>query len=223
MQNKVLIKEIFESQQGEGIYIGVNQLFIRFSKCNLNCAYCDTDFKTNLKEFTSDELIKEIEKYDNIHSISLTGAEPLMETDFLLELLPKITKKIYLETNGTLYRELKKIIRYIDIISMDIKLSSSSRCKDMFFEHEAFIDVSVKNQKEIFLKTVFDEKITDDEILKTTKLAEKYNLILVLQPKTDGEILKIKSEFINTTYKKFIKQYGNVRLIPQVHKFLNIR
>ena len=38
------IKEIFESLQGEALYIGQKQIFIRFSRCNLSCAYCDTDF-----------------------------------------------------------------------------------------------------------------------------------------------------------------------------------
>ena len=78
MSNKVLIKEIFESIQGEGPYIGVNQLFVRFSKCNLNCDYCDTDFQTNLKEYTETDFINEINKYNNIHSVSLTGGEPLL-------------------------------------------------------------------------------------------------------------------------------------------------
>ena len=38
------IKEIFTSIQGEGLYIGQKQIFVRFSRCNLSCAYCDTDF-----------------------------------------------------------------------------------------------------------------------------------------------------------------------------------
>ena len=65
MSNKVLIKEIFESIQGEGNYIGYNQLFIRFCKCNLHCKYCDTDFTSNLKEYSVDELLYEINKYEN--------------------------------------------------------------------------------------------------------------------------------------------------------------
>ena len=109
MQNKVLIKEIFQSIQGEGIYIGTNQLFIRFSRCNLNCGYCDTDFKSDLKEYTKDELVKIVNAYKNIHSISLTGGEPLIETDFLVEFLPLIKHKIYLETNGVLFEQLKKL------------------------------------------------------------------------------------------------------------------
>jgi len=47
------LSEIFSSIQGEGPYIGCKQIFIRFSDCNLDCDYCDTDF--NLKETASKE------------------------------------------------------------------------------------------------------------------------------------------------------------------------
>ncbi|MCD7740169.1 MAG: 7-carboxy-7-deazaguanine synthase QueE [Candidatus Gastranaerophilales bacterium] len=225
MQNKVFIKEIFESIQGEGPFIGINQLFIRFSKCNLNCKYCDTDFKTNLKLYSDKELLDEINKYPYVHSISLTGGEPLCETDFLLEFLPLINKnkKIYLETNGILYENLQKLINNIDIISMDIKLPSSCEMIDMFDIHRFFIEISVKHKKEIFLKTVFDEKITDDEIKKTILLAQKYDLLIILQPKTEDGTIRLSQDFIYNIYYKFIKNYRNVRLIPQVHKFLKIR
>ena len=223
MKNKVLIKEIFASIQGEGPYIGYEQLFIRFSNCNLNCKYCDTDFSSNLQEYSAIELYEEIKKYKNIHSISLTGGEPLLDIDFLQELLPTINKKVYLETNGTLYENLKKIITYIDIISMDIKLNSTSNNGNLFTTHEKFIQIAIENQKEIFAKVVFDENITEQEIKECTNLAQKYNIQIILQPKMDAEILNISSEKIYMIFNKFINIYGNVRLIPQVHKFLNVR
>lgn len=222
MQKKILIKEIFTSIQGEGPYIGFNQLFIRFSKCNLNCIYCDTDFKTNLKEYTADELKNIVNTADNIHSVSLTGGEPLMDVDFLEEFLPLVNKKIYLETNGTLFHNLEKVISFIDIISMDVKLDSVSSNGEIFDRHENFIKIAVQNKKEIFLKIVFDSNITDEEIEKSVKLAEKYKLLIVLQPKMDGMILNLSADEITRVFAKFTKKYENVRLIPQVHKFINV-
>lgn len=223
MDKSVFIKEIFESIQGEGPYIGYNQLFIRFSTCNLHCNYCDTDFKTSLKSYTAKELEKEIEQYKNIHSISLTGGEPLLSTDFLQEFLPLTNKQIYLETNGTLFNELEKIINYIDIISMDIKLPSTTGMPDLFKEHDNFIKIAKKHSKEIFAKVVFDTNITDDEINKVIKIAKENNILIILQPKMDGEILNLKTEFINEIFYRFVSKYQNIRLIPQVHKFLNVR
>jgi len=223
MNDTVDIKEIFESIQGEGPYIGVNQLFVRFSKCNLYCKYCDTDFISLLKEYSFKKLSDEINKYANIHSVSLTGGEPLLYADFLKKMLPLVKTKIYLETNGTLYKELAKIIDYTDIIAMDIKLPSATGMGDFFTEHEKFIDIAVKHKKEIFVKVVFDEHITQDEIINIINIVPKYNVLVVLQPKMDGEVLKISSDFINKIYYEFVSRYKNVRLIPQVHKFLNVR
>ena len=208
MKNKAYINEIFESIQGEGPYIGVNQLFVRFSSCNLKCKYCDTDFKTNSREYSVSELQDIINTSKNIHSVSLTGGEPLLNVDFLKELLPKVNKRIYLETNGTLYENLSEIVDLVDIVSTDIKLPSATGNKNTFKEHQKFIDIAVNHKKEIFLKVVF---------------AKKYNLVIVLQPKTDKNKLSVNSEFINKIYYKLISQYENVRLIPQVHKFLNVK
>ena len=223
MSNKVLIKEIFESVQGEGPYIGVNQLFIRFSKCNLNCEYCDTDFKDAKLSFSADELSEEINKHSNIHSISLTGGEPLLEVDFLAELLKKINKKIYLETNGTLVENLKKIVNNTDIISMDVKLPSCSNNKPFWAEHKKFIETALNYNKEIFLKVVFDENICDEEIKKVIELAALGNILIVLQPKFEGKKMNIPPRILYEVFSKFIKLYNNVRLIPQVHKYLNVQ
>jgi organic radical activating enzyme len=106
---------------------------------------------------------------------------------------------------------------------MDIKLSSTTKMKELFELHKNFIEVAIKYNKEIFLKVVFDENLTEQEIIKTIDIAKKHKLLIVLQPKMEGEILKLPSSFIFSTYYKFIKEYQNVRLIPQVHKFLEIR
>lgn len=222
MQNKTFIKEYFVSIQGEGPYVGYNQLFIRFSNCNLKCNYCDTDFKSNLTEVTVDELAKLINNTNHIHSVSLTGGEPLLDVDFLIELLPKTTKNIYLETNGTLFENLEKIINFVDIISMDIKLNSTTNMGNLFKKHEKFIEIANKAKKEIFIKIVFDKNITDEEIETSINIAQKYNNLIVLQPKMDGMKLNLSSDFIQDIYNKFIERYSNVRLIPQVHKFINV-
>jgi len=226
MTNKSKIVEIFTSIQGEGPYIGVKQLFIRFCGCNLECNYCDTNgtFNGEYLEFTPKELRKYIQDFNlkTIHSISLTGGEPLIWADFLKEFLPMAESKIYLETNSTLKNNLEKIIDFIDVISADIKLPSASGLENSFAVHDEFFKTAKKYDKEIFAKVVFDENILDDEITHCLKLVEKYSLPLILQPKTlDGKI-PFESEKILEVFNKFLDTYPNTRVIPQVHKYLGV-
>ena len=39
----------------------------------------------------------------------------------------------------------------------------------------------------------------------------------------EGEIMSVTSEFCSEILDKFLQNYENVRLIPQVHKFLDVR
>lgn len=222
---KAHIREIFLSIQGEGPYIGQEQLFIRFCGCNLHCAYCDTDFKiSKSNEYTPQELLKEIQKYGKRLTLSLTGGEPLVSAEFLKEFLPLAKPyghKIYLETNATLPEKLKEVIQFVDIISADIKLKSatgeeiSSEIFDKFFE--------IASAKVLFAKIVFNSKITEQEIQSSVLLAKKYNFELILQPEMNGNKFALTTTETEEIFKKFITLYPKTRLIPQMHKFLNVR
>lgn len=166
------IKEIFSSLQGEGIYQGVRQIFIRFAGCNLNCDYCDTPeskvqsekckvegAKQEIKNPVSSKDLIDLLTHNSsfithnsgcFHSVSLTGGEPLLQVDFLEELIPVLKNlglKIYLETNGTLPEALEKIVDSVDYIAMDIKFPSATG-KDLFSEHNKFLQIS-NNQLQI--------------------------------------------------------------------------
>ena len=221
--NKVKIKEIFESIQGEGPYIGYKQLFIRFCNCNLKCNYCDTDFSSedDYKEYDAVSLANVVNNSKNIHSVSLTGGEPLLSVDFLKEFLPLINKNVYLETNATLADKFLEVKRYIDIVSADIKLESTTGLKDTLKFHDKFFETCIG--KETFAKIVFNDKISDDEILKSCNLAKKYNLELILQPEMNGNQFVFDTAKCQDIFNKFLVNYENVRLIPQVHKFLDVK
>ena len=171
------------------------------------------------------ELFEKITNEYNLktfHSVSLTGGEPLLNADFLAEFLPLIKNKVemYLETNATMPENLLKVKPYLDIVSADIKLKSSTGL-DTTKLHEKFFENC--NGVETFAKIVFDSNITDDEISKCCSLALKYNIPLVLQPKMVDNKMSVSPEFCEEVLDKFTLKYNNVRLIPQVHKFLNIR
>lgn len=94
------VNEIFYSIQGEGYYTGTPALFIRFSGCNLKCAFCDTEHEAGT-EMTVDEIVSEAASCPARHVV-LTGGEPgLQITDELVEKLHRAGKYVQVETNGT--------------------------------------------------------------------------------------------------------------------------
>ncbi|MDR3244165.1 MAG: 7-carboxy-7-deazaguanine synthase QueE [Elusimicrobiota bacterium] len=227
---KAPVYEIFFSYQGEGLYIGMPQIFIRFAGCNINCSYCDTPYSKTIskksKYFTADDILQKvlsINKKNKCNSLSITGGEPLIYGAFLKEFLPKAIKKgfkIYLETNGILYKELKKIINLCSIISMDFKMPS--QCKKNFFkEHKEFLKIASK--KEVFIKIIITKSVQTAEIIKAAKTIKRVNKTapLILQPSIDKDKPFIENLYL--FYTKTSKIVSNTRIMPQIHKLYNIR
>lgn len=222
MTDRTKIKEVFTSIQGEGPFVGIKQVFIRFCGCNLDCEFCDTDHsKENSTLYTIEELIEEVSKHKECHSVALTGGEPLLHTGFLKEFLPHCPLPVYLETNATLAGELGEIIDYVDYVSADIKLPSCTGEGGFWNEHDAFL--SKIKHKEVFAKIVFDENITEEEIQKSVKIGANHNIELILQPKMEKDNTNFDIEFAQRTLDRFLEKYKKVRLIPQVHRLLNLK
>lgn len=222
------ISEIFLSLQGEGLYVGVPQLFIRFYGCNLSCIFCDTNFDS-YRTFTPDRLMGEMpESKRPYHSISITGGEPLLQADFIRDFLDKYKKSykklVYLETNGTLYRELSKVIDYVDIIAMDFKLPSSTRRASFWKEHEKFLKIAKK--RKTFVKAVITRKTTSGDILRMVEIVQKINndIPIVLQPVTtliDSE--KASRESLERFRNILKESTSRAQIIPQVHKIIGVK
>lgn len=95
------VNEIFYSLQGEGRFTGTPAVFVRFSSCNLNCDFCDTEHQHGI-DMTEKEIVDSVCRYDTRHII-LTGGEPTLQiTASLLNALQHSGKFIHIETNGTL-------------------------------------------------------------------------------------------------------------------------
>lgn len=219
------ICEVFESVQGEGIYLGERQIFVRFFGCNLSCSFCDTKLD-KFTEFDLHELLAELKLYnDHYHSISFTGGEPLLQKDFLKEVL-KLTRvegfKNYLETNGTLFAELNDVIDYLDFVAMDLKLPSSSGMGNLWWMHRKFLEIASK--KEVFLKSVICRSTTEEDLREAVKLINEVNksAILVLQPNFHEFDAALKEKMENF---KQICNEGKITtiIIPQMHKVVGIK
>ncbi len=227
------ITEIFSSIQGEGLFVGAKQIFVRFKDCNLSCGFCDESKDARGKAYTPAELINEIrllaEQNGMHHSISLTGGEPLCHANFLSHFLPLLRKesgKSYLETNGTLPHELSRIIDLIDIVAMDIKLPSSTGERGFWEEHLEFLKIALK--KMVFVKSIVTPETTPDDIRKAVTLIRSLgkDIPFILQPVTPvkasdkGVDNKILLEFLEIGIENKLEC---IRVIPQTHKMMGMK
>ncbi len=126
------ISEIFTSPQGEGVYAGQMQTFIRLAGCTVGKRYpaekygtgkhqlpvyverctlydgrtfaCDTDYRSKMR-LTAEAIIDKIPA--GVDDVCITGGEPLMhELHTLITYLIGVGRKIHIETSGTLYVDL---------------------------------------------------------------------------------------------------------------------
>jgi organic radical activating enzyme len=224
MKNISQICEIFTSVQGEGPYLGQRQTFIRFYGCNLNCKFCDTRL-VNFRELSLEQVLEEIDTTCFIDSLSITGGEPLLQAEFLKTLLPILKQKkfkIYLETNGTLVNQLSSLIDFIDIVSMDFKLPSSTGLKSYFPEHEEFLKTALK--KEVFVKAVISLSTTLDDIMKSVDIISQVDkkILLVLQPDTN-QLSRQLLDKISEMRSYCLGHLNSVRIIPQMHRLVGVQ
>jgi 7-carboxy-7-deazaguanine synthase len=124
-ENSLFVTSMFFTLQGEGPYAGMPALFIRLTKCNLACSFCDTFFDAGdwmTYDEIEDKSAQTIIKYwadrnlpvpDWLYTTStagkmncvlvITGGEPTLQknlTDFLKRQV-NIYKQVQIESNGT--------------------------------------------------------------------------------------------------------------------------
>jgi 7-carboxy-7-deazaguanine synthase len=201
------VNEIFSSIQGEGIFIGLPMNFIRFTRCNLSCRWCDTAYHKGT-DLSCAAILKRLDK--KIKWVSLTGGEPLMEKDLpsLISELKDKGFKVLLETNGSIYN--KRIFSSCDHISLDLKAPSSGNC----VHSEAAFRYCLTHPKKSQIKVVVQDASDLRFFAKMHSFGVDYPN-WIIQPEW--------SRINVIDYSKILSRYPGVRVIPQVHKVLKVR
>jgi 7-carboxy-7-deazaguanine synthase len=240
------IDEIFSSVQGEGPRIGERHIFVRFQGCHIRCRFCDTpaaiapkgDVCRAQRSLTSweQEEVPNPMATDRLtelcmrlailgHSrpvLSLTGGEPLLQQDFLSVWLPQVRPAftIYLETNGIQFETLQRVVDSIDVISMDIKLPSATGLRPFWEEHRKFLAAS--RGKECFVKAVITNETSREDIVTAARIISDFDpsVPFILQP-SSGKTAPPPA--ILLAFQEIAQEnLGDVRVIPQVHKMLQV-
>lgn len=202
------VSEIFFSIQGEGVLMGTPTIFIRFSGCNLDCAWCDTDYAKNdadAKEMSINEILDEIERYDSPF-ISITGGEPMIQEGIinLINALLEESYHITIETNGSIPLDSIPTSEEI-MISMDMKCPSSGMTKPEMYDNLSFL--SPRDQ----LKFVIADRV-DYLFAKKVLRENDVNCPAIMTP-VGGMDLKPLAEWV-------IQDCLMVRVMPQLHKLI---
>jgi organic radical activating enzyme len=154
--------------------------------------------------------------------LSLTGGEPLLQKDFLSIWLPRMRPVfgIYLETNGIQFEALQQVVELIDVISMDIKLPSATGLRPYWEEHRKFLDAS--RGKECFVKAVMTKDTSRKDIVTAADIISQFDptVPFILQPATGSGA---PSPAMLLAFQEVaLGILDNVRVIPQVHKMLQV-
>ncbi len=218
------ISEIFFSIQGEGIYQGRPQIFVRFFGCNLHCRFCDTPL-FSFREYSVEGLLAEINKtFSFCRQVCFTGGEPLLYARFIREagrLLKRQSRQVFLETNGVLPDKFEIVRDVVDIVSMDFKLPSSTGLGNFWREHKIFLEKA--RDKDVYVKAVIACETELQDLVKTAEIIKSVdgNIPLVLQPEFScGDKVSRKIDYFRDIALKYLSR---VEIIPQMHKYLGIR
>lgn len=213
------VVEKFVSINGEGTRSGEVAVFIRFSRCNLSCSYCDTKWANGGDAPYEEETIETLTAYveeSGIKNVTLTGGEPLLQRKLkpLVKALTNIKDvRVEFETNGSV--SIKELARYREqtglpiSFTLDYKLPSSLMESHMLSTNYNYID-----QRD----TVKFVSGSVEDLERAREVIMKYNLI----GKTNLIVSPVFGEIELEEIVQFLLEYklNDVKMQLQMHKFI---
>ena len=168
--------ESFGTVDGPGI-----RFVVFLQGCPLRCKFChnpDTWNATGAKiKESAEKTFEKIRKYKGYFGkkggITLTGGEPLVQSEFVLELF-KLCKKdgihTALDTSGYIFNDkVKEVLEYTDLVLLDIKAIDEKVYKELtgveLKNTLEFANYLKEINKKTWIRHVVVPKITDDDEL----------------------------------------------------------
>ena len=144
--------------------------------CMLRCKYCHNPemwIKKN-NNYTVDEVVHKVLRskpyFKNNGGVTFSGGEPLLHSDFIIEVSKKLKKEninICLDTAGVGNGNYDELLKNIDIVLLDIKHTEKDTYKEItgkeLNEVENFIEACNKANKRIWIRQVIIPDINDNK------------------------------------------------------------
>ena len=161
-----------------GLVDGPGIRFVVFMQgCHLRCLFCHNPETWKLNtglEITSDELMKRILKYKNYFGeeggVTFSGGEPLIQTDFLIDILKKCKKNYIhtcLDTAGFGGTNNEEVLKYTDLVMMDIKALEPDKYFKLVGQRIEqsleFLNLCRRLKKRLWIRQVIIPGINDNE------------------------------------------------------------
>ncbi len=232
---KVRLFELFTSIEGEGLFYGTKTLFVRLAGCPFTCFYCDTKESLPVDSGTEYDIESACGLIDenlvpNTFKVNFTGGDPLLQHDAVAELARHVqSKKIptYLESSCFDSARFNHVLPFIDIVKIELKTRDSefvdadhyARLTDNAVQ---CLQSSLNLKKKTYIKIVTSARTTaaDFEELAGRALGAGPDGIsgFVIQPSygVAEPSLEQLMEFYDLAY----AIYPDVRIVPQLHKFI---
>ncbi len=186
MTGRIHSFESFGTVDGPGI-----RFVIFLQGCPLRCQYCHNPDTWGVggEEYSVQDVVQRAIRYKNYFGdkggVTVTGGEPLLQIDFVIELLTELKKKgihTCIDTSGIMFHpndELsvekhKQLLSVTDLVLLDIKHIDDEACKKLTGQSNAntlaFARFLSDNGTKIWIRQVLVPGITDgDEDLKKTR------------------------------------------------------
>lgn len=205
--------EIFASIQGEGPSAGMPVVFLRLSRCNLACVWCDTaytwhfegdnrphrsgesfDRKANQVEISAEEVAQRIARLGQKRLV-ITGGEPLLQASKLATMLDNLPDmQVEIETNGTIEPPARLDVR-VDQYNVSPKLAHSGNPADLALKPE-MLDRWATDERAYF-KFVIAQPGDVEEV---RALVETHMIppgrVFLMPEGTDSETLRSREEWL---------------------------
>lgn len=206
--------EIFASLQGEGPSLGRPSIFVRLSRCNLACHWCDTAYTwrfigdnrphrraetfargANQVAMDEAEVAARILAF-GVDRLVITGGEPLLQAPALARMLVALDRKLHVEveTNGTV-APTAAFDALVDQYNVSPKLAHSGNPAELALIPER-LDQWAQNPRAWFKFVVAQEA----DLAEVAALAERHAIdparLFVMPEGTDSQTLRERSAWL---------------------------